>query len=89
MDNEATGSAYILTTQSDGDADSDVVPDDLPDSISPEQYRAVAGAELTLEDLVEANIERVRNNGTIQTPDGSVEMQLGEIVRINLYRVRK
>lgn len=90
VDGEATGSAYILTTQSDDDTDSDVVPDDLPASISPEQYRAVAGADgdLTLEDLVEANIERIRNNGTIQTPNGRVEIQLREIVRLNLYRIR-
>lgn len=96
---ESTANLTISVTDSSNGQDSENVsitiaqdrPDGLPSEISTEQYNAIDmnnDGSITLGELVSANLERIENNGSITDSNGnSITVSLGDLVRLNVWRV--
>jgi nitrous oxidase accessory protein NosD len=67
------------------------VPSGLAESLSEEQFEAIDDnndGTPQLGELVTANLERINNDGMIQTPNGeAVEIGLNELVTTNIWRI--
>lgn len=66
-------------------------PEGLPSEISTDQYNAIDtndDGSITLGELVSANLERIENSGSITDSNGnSITVSLGDLVRLNVWRV--